>query len=63
MLLSKCPLAYNNIPSVIPQVGFGKGNVYTNLTAGTWKVERLFLINPLLKKKHIKVVGENDNGM
>lgn len=45
---------YNNIPSVIPQVGFGEGSVYANLTPTLCEVERFFLIDHQLKESVLK---------
>ena len=45
MLLQQPP----NIPNVIPQVGFGEGGVYTDLTPYFGKAKRMFPEDPQLK--------------
>lgn len=39
-----------NIPSVIPQVRSGEARMYTNLTPTFCGIERLFPLDPWLKK-------------
>lgn len=45
---------YNNITSVIPQVGYEEGGVYLDLISTLYDVDKLFSIYPRLKRSVFK---------